>query len=325
MKRILPFLIIILCGGSVRGQAVVHDPIHMGSNVVAFGKELQESMQQTQQFFQLIGITQKTWQSIEKLENSIHKVSNYVLMMQEIEDCAEMSAYTIKYISNSVKYVSSGVLQPYEVQSMLRIYTDNLRQVNNCIRDVMQLTADFATTGVDYTTKERRDGIAENKAKLSETQARLQEARLRLMEEVSFRQSLMADLRSKDIERVFSALPRIPVSAIPMDPEDKLLIISKYDLTDMRYEDMDWTVKEEDLRPKITKTVSESSVKTRYEKITNPGSKFFYAVSALIGILGIIRLYTRWNTGEDIAKTAFIWMGTTLFLFIIGYIIPIFF
>lgn len=310
--------------GRTGGQSVVHDPVHMGSNLLSFSKELQESIGQTQQFVEIIENGKRQFESLQKIQELTQKVSRYVLLLEEVEDCARMAAYSVRSVAEAVKLVGGGSLHAYEVRSFLSLYTSLLSDINASLRQVQSLVSDFKDGGVDLPSSDRAAAIREQRARLAASQAKVDRARSTLNKEIAYREAMLEDLRSGDVDRVLDAVARIPMSAIPMDPEGKLEMSGKYDLASMHY-DLDWDFSPESFVPEVSKTVSENTVKAQYRRISEPATKMFYALSALVGILGAVRVYTRWNLGEDIAKAAFVWFGTSLFLFFVGYVVPMFF
>ncbi len=146
----------------VQGQAVVHDPVHMGSNVAGFGQQLEEALTQTQQFFQLITNTKEQWKVLDDIRKGTEQVSKAIYLMRELEDIARLATHTIQGITNGVKAISSGELQPYEIQFILDLYSSKLRQVNACIMSTKKLVSDFKDaygieSGTKKTEKERED------------------------------------------------------------------------------------------------------------------------------------------------------------------------
>lgn len=55
-------------------------------------------------------------------------------------------------------------------------------------------------------------------------------------------------------------------------------------------------------------------------------SNLILAIGALVGLLGGIRCYTKWNTGDqDVMKSVMGWGGACVFLIIVGVVIKAFF
>ncbi len=56
------------------------------------------------------------------------------------------------------------------------------------------------------------------------------------------------------------------------------------------------------------------------------GTNLMYAIGAIIGLLGAIKVYKKWNDGEhDTGKVASSWFGSCIFLVVVATIVKSFF
>lgn len=56
------------------------------------------------------------------------------------------------------------------------------------------------------------------------------------------------------------------------------------------------------------------------------GTQLMYAVGAILGLIGAVKVYTKWNSGEpDTSKVAASWFGSCIFLVVVTTIIKSFF
>ncbi|WEK21797.1 MAG: DUF4134 domain-containing protein [Candidatus Pedobacter colombiensis] len=56
------------------------------------------------------------------------------------------------------------------------------------------------------------------------------------------------------------------------------------------------------------------------------GVNLMYAVGALVGLIGAIKVYQKWNSGDpDTSKVASAWFGSCIFLVLVATIIKAFF
>jgi len=56
------------------------------------------------------------------------------------------------------------------------------------------------------------------------------------------------------------------------------------------------------------------------------GTNLMYAVGAILGLIGAIKVYTKWNSGDpDTSKVASAWFGSCIFLVVVATIIKSFF
>ena len=58
----------------------------------------------------------------------------------------------------------------------------------------------------------------------------------------------------------------------------------------------------------------------------DPGTKLVYAIGAVVGLIGGIKVYSKWSSGDpDTSKTAASWFGACIFLIVAATILRSFF
>jgi hypothetical protein len=58
----------------------------------------------------------------------------------------------------------------------------------------------------------------------------------------------------------------------------------------------------------------------------NSGTQLMYAVGAIVGLIGAIKVYQKWNAGDhDTGKVAAAWFGRCVFLVVVVTVIRAFF
>lgn len=56
------------------------------------------------------------------------------------------------------------------------------------------------------------------------------------------------------------------------------------------------------------------------------GTNLMYAVGAIVGLIGAVKVYQKWNSGDhDTGKVAAAWFGSCIFLVIVATVIRSFF
>lgn len=56
------------------------------------------------------------------------------------------------------------------------------------------------------------------------------------------------------------------------------------------------------------------------------GTNLMYAVGALLGLIGAVKVYQKWNSGDqDTGKVAAAWFGSCVFLVVVATVIKSFF
>ena len=57
-----------------------------------------------------------------------------------------------------------------------------------------------------------------------------------------------------------------------------------------------------------------------------PGVKLIYAIGAVVGLIGGVKCYSKWSSGDpDTSKTAASWFGACIFLIVAATILKSFF
>lgn len=58
----------------------------------------------------------------------------------------------------------------------------------------------------------------------------------------------------------------------------------------------------------------------------NTGANLMYAIGAIVGLIGAIKVYKKWNDGEhDTGKVASSWFGSCIFLVVVTTVLKSFF
>ena len=56
------------------------------------------------------------------------------------------------------------------------------------------------------------------------------------------------------------------------------------------------------------------------------GTNLMYAVGAVLGLIGAVKVYSKWNSGDpDTSKVAAAWFGSCVFLVVVATVIRSFF
>lgn len=70
--------------------------------------------------------------------------------------------------------------------------------------------------------------------------------------------------------------------------------------------------------------INEANTKVR--SYFTSGTNLMYAVGAIVGLIGAIKVYQKWNSGDhDTGKVAAAWFGSCVFLVIVATVIRSFF
>src|ERR1700730_15014671 len=70
--------------------------------------------------------------------------------------------------------------------------------------------------------------------------------------------------------------------------------------------------------------INEANTKVR--SYFSAGTNLMYAVGAILGLIGAVQVYQKWNAGDhDTGKTAAAWFGSCVFLVVVTTVIRSFF
>ncbi|HEV7333112.1 MAG TPA: DUF4134 domain-containing protein [Flavisolibacter sp.] len=65
---------------------------------------------------------------------------------------------------------------------------------------------------------------------------------------------------------------------------------------------------------------------TRVRSYFDSGTNLMYGVGAIVGLIGAIKVYQKWNSGDhDTGKVAAAWFGSCVFLVVVATVIRSFF
>jgi hypothetical protein len=70
--------------------------------------------------------------------------------------------------------------------------------------------------------------------------------------------------------------------------------------------------------------INEANLRVR--SYFDSGTNLMYAVGALLGLIGAVKVYQKWNSGDqDTGKVAAAWFGSCVFLVVVATVIKSFF
>jgi len=65
---------------------------------------------------------------------------------------------------------------------------------------------------------------------------------------------------------------------------------------------------------------------TQVRSYFESGTSLMYAIGAIVGLIGAVKVYQKWNSGDqDTSKVAAAWFGSCIFLVVVATIIKSFF
>jgi hypothetical protein len=73
-------------------------------------------------------------------------------------------------------------------------------------------------------------------------------------------------------------------------------------------------------------TAGINDANTRVRSYFAAGTNLMYAIGAVVGLIGAVKVYNKWNSGDhDTGKVAAAWFGSCVFLVIVSTVLKAFF
>ncbi|HWI93866.1 MAG TPA: DUF4134 domain-containing protein [Flavisolibacter sp.] len=73
-------------------------------------------------------------------------------------------------------------------------------------------------------------------------------------------------------------------------------------------------------------TAGINDANTKVRSYFSAGTNLMYAVGAIVGLIGAIKVFNKWNSGDhDTGKVAAAWFGSCVFLVVVATVIRSFF
>jgi hypothetical protein len=73
-------------------------------------------------------------------------------------------------------------------------------------------------------------------------------------------------------------------------------------------------------------TAGINAANTQVRSYFSAGTNLMYAIGAVVGLIGAVKVYQKWNSGDqDTGKVAAAWFGSCVFLVIVATVIKSFF
>lgn len=65
---------------------------------------------------------------------------------------------------------------------------------------------------------------------------------------------------------------------------------------------------------------------TKVRSYFEPGTNLMYAIGAVLGLVGAVKVFQKWNAGDqDTSKVAAAWFGSCIFLVVVATVLQSFF
>lgn len=338
MKKIIIALLFVLgIGHGLRAQAVVHDPVHMGANIVGFSESVGQAIETTGNLLSLLGMAEDQLEKLEKTIEYVEKVTLAARTIQSVGYSIQEMGDVLTGIDASIKNLRYAVSQKnmsiQEATNILNAYSGVMNSLTNVGNAIMSVT----TSGMEQMNQWQR---AEMLGRLGDSIHLCRNKVERLNNGINDRMiwretlqtkrdsmnqlsamSLAATTNSSDflsVENLENGVPVVvppQVTAGALNDAFKTMAVEGSKGVSGSGSKGGWGMN--------TGTVikTSSQVNTELSKEAKGWAGLFYVISGLVGLIGAVQIYRKYQFGgEDLAKNIATWAGTTLLLFVIGLI-----
>lgn len=340
-------------------QAIVHDPTHMAGNAVGFTESLREAFNSTAQLVSLLDKAGASLEFMKKADKYVQDAYYTAITAKKIYDCLHVIHDIAMDVNSSIKQLkyaySNSYLSHQEATKWLGIYTQSINQVTAYTNQLISVT----TNGIEimsFADREKKierytDSVTKVCNKIKQWQKGWNDRldwRSRLNKnasdasDVSDAKSLQ-DKNSEDMQKI--ALMTMCLDGEFFDPDalckDEVALPTAYVVGEVnnifRLLAKDakknkgtstsnvgkgtgssnlWGMNQSsNSNKKYTSTVAKNDYTDNFKGLGN----VFYAISAIVGLLGAVQVYRKYQIGgEDITKSIAIWSFGTLTIFILG-------
>ncbi|MGL4364639.1 MAG: DUF4134 family protein, partial [Bacteroidales bacterium] len=288
-KNILILSVMLLAGGMLRGQAVVSDPVHTAATIAGFLSSLEEAILTTANLGKQLDEHKKQVEFLQGAKALTSDINRMLTQAQEIYIAGETLVEMGKNIESSYKAVtSSGQFSIAECRDVLDWYTATLQRGERNVRVITDYLSKDKWRMTDY---ERLQELRRNTEEMQKLNDSILNMNQRLRQE-EVKRKMREELRKRNvispIENFWSARQLTALEGFTWGME------LQYALSSL---DVESEIEKSDTNTAVNEIVKQ--MKT-YANI-------FYAISALIGLIGALRVWRKVQNGEDIGKTIGVW------------------
>ena len=351
MRRIVIMIVLAIATLWVAGtrskaaaQAIVHDPTHMAGNAVGFTESLREALNSTAQLMSLLGATEKSLKFMQDADKRLKQITltarTAAAVYNAVYALHGVAQQTIS-ITKELKYAySSGIVSHDEAVNVIRTTTTFLSQTTVIAEALMSLT----TTGLEemtslergYELKKWTDSTEKVTNKVNEFQNDLRERldwRNRLNKTVDSTiknpsspdavLSLLGQMASTP--PIDSNMKSVPIPTVVLakrinDVFNEMTEKARQNKKQSNYTGGKGTGSSKGWGTKSTKKFyTTAQVNSEYKEKFGGLDDVFFAISAVVGLLGAIQVYRKYQIeSADLTKSIAIWSSSTLLIFFLG-------
>lgn len=324
-------------------QAIVHDPTHMAGNAVGFTESLREALNSTAQLMSLLGATEKSLKYMQEADKRLKQITltarTAAAVYNAVYALHGVAKQTIS-ITKELKYAySSGIVSHDEAVNVIRTTTTFLSQTTVIAEALMSLT-----TGLEEMTSLERGYELEKWADSTEKVTnKVNEFQNDLRERLNWRNQLNKTVDSTiknpsspdavlsllgqmaSIAPIDSNMKSVPIPTVVLakrinDVFDEMTMKARQNKKQSNYTGGRGTGSSNGWGTKSTKKFyTTAQVNREYKEKFGGLGNVFFAISAVVGLLGAIQVYRKYQIeSADLTKSIAIWSSSTLLIFFLG-------
>ncbi|MDR1226797.1 MAG: DUF4134 domain-containing protein [Prevotellaceae bacterium] len=315
MKKFFLVFLLLICslkGTRTNGQGTpVIDASHILTSIVGFAGSLTEATTTTLQIIKQVELADSMAKMAKKGLDQLNKIQKEVQIAADIANMTTDFYNTTMNMERTLdKLKKTKQLTLPEMTEILDSYTSYLKAATFCINNITQLLKEESIVANHY---ERWKMIRKAKEELAKANARVEET-LRGATAVANHRLAMDDLYTW-IDNNGGGLSSIFGSSF--------VSFSLTNDLDADQEDMSYAAAVVVALENIEKDFGEDERQTEVQARQalrmqfEPYAKIFYAISAIMGLLAALRIYSKVNLGEPMDKLIVMFVGATILLILL--------
>jgi microcompartment protein CcmL/EutN len=288
------------------GQAPIGLPVadigHIAATIAGHVKSLEQAVKSGVSLGNELKVLEKSYENMKKLQENFEKINRYVYNIQAITEAAENLTFLIQRSSSIYQQVArSGVYDIKELTYIMDFLTSAIQAGTKSVQNIK----DFVSADMwRFTDKERLEAIEREAEKGRKARAELEAKMDELSRNIKER---------KRVEYMNKKGLLDPMESYYVNREKQMTLGAElaYALSMAFGESQEGQ----------TAPVAAKKTTQLYANLKG----LFFVLSGFIALIGAFKVYRKVNFGEEaLGKTAAIWFGSALTVFLLGSIVELF-
>lgn len=306
MKKITLLLTLVSLSWQGFSQIPVTDAAHITTTTTGFMNSLMEAVKQTGETLKILENGKRQFETLNAIKKNVEEVNRYVRDLMEVKEAAEQLYRMTEAIQADYKAInSSGKFSVAEARDVLDSYTSYLTQATRSVKMITEYISkdEYGVAKWMFNDAERRQAVIEEWARLAEFEAAVKA----LGSDMRKRLQARKDVEILEEKGLLSPVESYHINMMPateLTPGMELKLLLKDLLDESNVE-----------------TMTESQATAEVNKQSTTYVRIFYAISALMGLLGGLRVYQKvqLNGGvsemqDSLPKSIWLWFSAAILL-----------